>query len=97
MTAAAPPTVISDLLAVDPNYEGGWVVIRGRRLPVSRLGFANVAGESPEYIAKDWSLSLAQVHAALAYFYANREEIEATVRAYDAETIRLAKQATGSS
>jgi hypothetical protein len=37
-------------------------------------------GVSPEEIAdRIGHLSLAQVHAALAYFHANREEIEASM------------------
>lgn len=37
-------------------------------------------GMSPEEIALEYPhLSLAQVHAALAYYHANREEIEADV------------------
>jgi hypothetical protein len=35
---------------------------------------------SPEEIAEDYPhLTLAQVHAALAYYHANREEIEADI------------------
>jgi hypothetical protein len=41
-------------------------------------------GETPEDIARGFGhLSLAQVHAALAYYHANREEIDANLAAED--------------
>lgn len=63
--------------------------------PAARIGHANVAGQAPDEIAHDWDLSLAQVHAALSYYYTNRGEIDAAVRDYDRETLRLAREASG--
>lgn len=37
-------------------------------------------------------LTLAQVHAALAYYHANREEIEADIAAEEAEATRLEQE-----
>jgi uncharacterized protein (DUF433 family) len=37
-------------------------------------------------------LSLAQVHAALAYYHANREEIETDIAAEDIEADRLERE-----
>ena len=48
-------------------------------------------GRSPEEIADQYGhLSLAQVHAALAYYHANRDEIDAELAAEEAEYDRLA-------
>ena len=42
---------------------------------------------SPEEIAENFEhLNLAQVHAALAYYHANREEIESDLAALEAES-----------
>jgi uncharacterized protein (DUF433 family) len=49
-------------------------------------------GLTPEEIAERVGhLSLAQVHAALAYYHANRSEIEADLAAEYAEAERLAQ------
>jgi uncharacterized protein (DUF433 family) len=50
-------------------------------------------GWSPEEIAdRTGHLSLAQVYAALAYYHANREEIEADMAAEEAEAERLERE-----
>lgn len=50
-------------------------------------------GLSPEEIAdRIGHVSLAQLHAALAYYYANREEIEADIGAEDIEAERLERE-----
>ena len=48
---------------------------------------------SPEEIAAQYGhLSLAQVHAALAYYHANREEIDTDLRDEAAEYDRLSRE-----
>ncbi len=50
-------------------------------------------GLSPEKIAERIGhLSLAPVHAALAYYHANRAEIEADIAAAEAEADRLERE-----
>jgi hypothetical protein len=50
-------------------------------------------GLSPEEISdRIGHLSLAQVHAALAYYHANREEIEADIASEEAEAERLERE-----
>jgi hypothetical protein len=47
-------------------------------------------GETPEEIVTQIShLTLAEVHAALAYYHANREAMDAAIAAEDAECDRL--------
>jgi len=48
-------------------------------------------GQIPEEIVETFGghLSLAQVHAALAYYYANQVEIDADLEAEDRETEAL--------
>jgi uncharacterized protein (DUF433 family) len=48
-------------------------------------------GYTPDEIVDELGhLSLAQVYAALAYYHANREQIEADIAAEEAEAQRLA-------
>jgi hypothetical protein len=50
-------------------------------------------GLSPEEIAEEYGhLSLAQVHAALAYYHSNQEEIEALIVAEDKLATELEQQ-----
>jgi uncharacterized protein (DUF433 family) len=51
-------------------------------------------GEIPEEIVDTFGghLPLAQVHAALAYYYANQEEIDTDLAAEDRETEILERQ-----
>jgi hypothetical protein len=37
-------------------------------------------------------LTLAQVHAALAYYHANRDEVEAAIKAEEIQTDRLEQE-----
>jgi uncharacterized protein (DUF433 family) len=49
-------------------------------------------GCTPEDISRKTGLSLAQIHAALAYYHANQEAIDADLEAEAAEYDRLAKE-----
>ncbi len=62
----------------DPSIRGGRPKVAGTGLIVSRIAGWYKTGMSPEEIALEYPhLSLAQVHAALAYYHANRESIDA--------------------
>lgn len=59
---------------------GGKARIAGRRVSVYQIGeMYTVGGDSPEEIADQLSLSLADVHAALAYYFDHPDEM-ATIR-----------------
>jgi uncharacterized protein DUF433 len=47
---------------------------------------------SPDEIATEYGLSLADVYAALAYYYDHREEIDASIRADEAFVAELRKR-----
>lgn len=49
-------------------------------------------GAHPDKIAEWKYLTLAQVYAALAYYYANSEEIENDIATYDAEYDTLERE-----
>lgn len=58
---------------------GGKARLDGRRVSVFQIGeLYAAAGDAPEAIADQLSLSLAEVHAALAYYYEHPDEMAAT-------------------
>lgn len=63
-----------------PGVCGGKPCIAGTRIRVWDVATHTLGGASPEEIVEVFpGLSLADVHAALAYFYDHREEIERQV------------------
>jgi uncharacterized protein (DUF433 family) len=91
---------IGSLIARTPGIRGGRPCIAGTGVSVLRITGWNNLGFSPEEIAaKIPHLTLAGIHAALAYYYANREEIDADFAADDAfeEEILRQRQAERSS
>ena len=59
---------------------GGKARLEGRRISVYQIGETYVdVGHSPEEIADQLDISLAAVHAALAYYYDHPEEMD-TIR-----------------
>ena len=71
---------IGALIERDPAIPGGRPKIAGTAVTVRRVVGWYKMGMSPEEIALEYPhLNLAQVHAALTYYHANREEIEADI------------------
>jgi uncharacterized protein (DUF433 family) len=69
---------IGTLIDREPAIRAGRPKIAGTGVTVMRVAAWYKMGLSPEEIAAQYGhLSLAQVHAALAYYHANPEEIEA--------------------
>ena len=80
------------MLAKSPDVCGGRIRIDGTRITVHRIATLYKQGQSPEDIAQTYPhLSLSQVYAALAYFHANRTEIESALAADDALYDELAR------
>ena len=68
---------IGTLLVRDPDTCEGHLRIDGTRLTVNQIVAWYKQGYSPEEIADQYPhLMLSQVYAALAYYHANKEEIE---------------------
>jgi len=86
-------TQISSLLVSSPDVCGGHLRIEGTRITVNQMVVLYKQGYGPEDIADQYpQLTLAQVYAALAYYHANREEIEADLMAEKLEAERLEKE-----
>ncbi len=77
--------MLDGMLARGPDVCGGRLRIDGTRITVDRIATLYKQGQSAEEIAQTYPhLSLGQVYAALAYFHANRAEIESALAAADA-------------
>jgi uncharacterized protein (DUF433 family) len=86
-------TDIGSLIVRSPEICGGRPRIAGTGVSVRRIVGWYKQGLSPEEIAEQFGhLSLAQVYAALAYYHANRDEIEADLAAEEVETASLIQQ-----
>ena len=69
----------------EAGYCGGQPTIDDTRVRVKNIVALLREGKTPEQMLMEYpSLNLAQVHAALAYYYDNREEIEASLREEEA-------------
>lgn len=86
-------TDIGTLIVRTPEIRGGRPRIAGTGVTVRRIVGWYKLGFGPEEIAdKIPHLTLAQVYAALAYYYANQEEIEADMAAEEEEAERLERE-----
>jgi uncharacterized protein (DUF433 family) len=88
-------TDIGSLIVRSDDIRGGRPRVAGTGVTVRRIVGWYKQGLSPEEIITELPhLSLAQVYAALTYYHANREEIEADITAEVATVERLVKQHT---
>lgn len=74
-----PINILSiDEIVSDPKVRGGRPVIAGTGIRVSDIVAYHLYGDelTPEEIADNFRLSLGQVHAALAYYYLHKAEID---------------------
>ena len=86
-------TDIGALITCSPGVCGGRPRIAGTGVSVRTIVGYYDSGETPAEIAKQIPhLTLAQVHAALAYYYANRDEVDAAMAAERAEADRLERE-----
>jgi len=93
----AATTEIGSLIERRPEVRGDRPILSGTGVSVHRLVGWYKLGLGPEEIAENFGhLSLAQVHAALAYYHANREEIEGYLAAEAAEAEQVERGASTS-
>ncbi|SRR6266566_3519433 len=64
-------------IEITPGIVGGKPRIAGHRIKVQHVAIWHEhLGMTPQAIAKDYGLTRSEVHAALAYYYDHREEID---------------------
>ncbi len=79
-------TMLDALLIRSAGICGGRIRIDGTRITVHRIVTLYRQGQTAEEIAQTYPhLALSQIYVALAYFHANRDEIEAELATDDAE------------
>jgi len=73
--------VISEYIGTRPGYCGGHPHILGHRIKVKHVAvWHEQTGMTPTEIVTTYpTITLAQVHAALAYYYDHRDEIQAEI------------------
>lgn len=83
-------TDIGTLISRQPDRHGGCPIIAGTGVTVRRIAIWYKQGLSAEEIAdRIGHLTLTQVYAALTYYHANRDEIDADIAAEAAEADRI--------
>ncbi len=88
---------IGSLIVSTPNVCGGRPRIDGSRITVQYIVKEIKAGITPEEILENKPhLTLAGIYTALAYYYANRESLDAEFADYDQKCERLIKEYTTS-
>jgi len=71
---------LDQLIAITPGTCGGKPRIANRRITVQDIAIWHERlGWSADQIASEFGLTLAEVHAALAYYFAHRDEIERAI------------------
>jgi uncharacterized protein (DUF433 family) len=93
LKSTATVTEIGSLISRRPDIRGGRPCIAGRGVSVRRIAqWYNMGLVVEEIVRKFGHLSLAQVHAALAYYHANQAEIDADLEAEAREAEALEQQ-----
>ena len=71
---------LDEHIETTPSVSGGRPRIAGRRITVQDIVIWHERlGRTPDEIALDHDLTLADVHAALAYYFDHREEMDRSI------------------
>ena len=89
-------TEIGSLISRRPEIRGGRPGIAGTGVSVRRIAQRHNMGLIPEEIVRKFGhVSMAQVHAALAYYHANQAEIDSDLESEAREADALEEQHKG--
>ena len=94
----AMETVLSiNLIASNPAVRNGRPVVAGTGVCVSDIVTARLFHQrSADELASDFALSMAQVYAALAYYYEHKADIDEEIRQRRALDAELKEKRVGS-
>lgn len=85
--------IVTQHIEITPGVAGGKPRIAGHRITVQNIVLWHERmGMSADEIATEYGLTLADVFAALTYYYDNRAEIDDSIRADEAFVSELRKQ-----
>jgi uncharacterized protein (DUF433 family) len=74
----------------DPEIRNGSPIVAGSTLRVSDLAaYHTLAGLTPDQLSAQFDLDLAQVHAALAYYFRHKSSVDAELRANSEQAAAL--------
>lgn len=80
-------------IEITPGVAGGKPRIAGHRITVQNIAIWHERmGKSADEIYAEYDLDLADVYAALAYYFDHREEIDRSIEQSEAFVARLRKQ-----
>lgn len=86
-------TEIESLLTSPSNIRNGQRCISGTGISVNRIAILHNLGHSTEDIVRKYEhLTPAGVHAALAYYFANKPQIDSEIAADEAEAVKIEKE-----
>ena len=74
----------------DPAILGGKPHIKGHRIAVHHIAWWYSQGMTAEALAQEYALSPAEVHAALAYYYDHKDQIDRELAQEAAEHAAMA-------
>lgn len=84
---------INSLLTSAPEIRHGRPCVAGTGITVHRIAILHNLGHSPEEIARKYEhLTIAGVHAALAYYHANKSEVDADIATDAMEAERIERE-----
>lgn len=87
------PITLDSLLVVREGYWQGRPCLRGTGITVHQIAVAYLMGLTSEDIcAENQDLDPSLFHAALAYYFANREQVEADLDEDDQQGTAIASQ-----
>ena len=73
--------MLDEHIEITPGVAGGKPRIAGRRITVQNIAIWHERmGKSADEIATEYDLTLADVYAALAYYFDHRAEIDESIR-----------------
>jgi len=86
-----------NLIVSNPEIRSGRPIIAGTGVCVSDVAIATIFHrKEPDEIAQWYGLSLAQVHAALAYYYEHKADIDEEIKQRDVLANELREKPVGS-
>ena len=78
--ATETPVDIGTLITRKPGIQGGQPCVGGTRIRVQTIAILSMEGMTPEHIAEEFpEIDLARVHAALAYYHANKAALDSHI------------------